>query len=793
MQRPAGIQPKIAARWTGSFEAETMKQRPNKLKTGRKPERKDPLGKTGRVEPAAPLSVGRKWLFRFIAMAVLPLMLLGGLEVGLRLAGFGYSTCFFEKIRIGEKDFWINNDGFSLRFFPPQLARWSDPVMLEAKKPANTYRIFILGESAARGEPEPSCAASRYLQTLLNERFPNTHFEVVNLGFTAINSHVILPIARDCAKADGDLWIIYMGNNEMVGPFGAATVFGAKAPPLGFVRLNLAIQKTRIGQLLMDISRKLKGNSAIASWGGMNMFVGNQLRADDPRKEVVYQNFERNLNDIVRVGLGSGAKILLNTVAVNLKDCPPFASLINSNLPAADRAQFDKLFFAACADEAQTNFAGAAQKFALAAKLDPQFPELQFRWGKCSLALNIFAAAREHFQTACDVDALPFRADSRINGVIQKIGRQGAGGKLTFFDAAAALAAEVPNGVCGRETFYEHVHFNFDGNFRLGCAWAEQVEKMLPAEISRAAGTNGWASQETCDCLLGLTDWNRYAVTMGVIDRLRHPPLSDQLNSAERMQLLRDEAKDLQQRMNPATAQKAAKVYLTAINRAPQDHLLHKNFAVFFEVVHDKKQAVAQWRQEQQLMPYNWHSFLQAGRLLAELRQWDEAEAALTKALMLRPSLAEGWSYLGEVHLATEKFESALQDYNRARQLEPQDAACCVNAGVALSKLNRHAEAIQACHTAIQLEPDSWQAHFTLGHELVAVNQIAEAERELAEVIRLQPGNPHAHLDLGVLLAKQGRLDEAQREFEEAIRLEPELKTAQQYLAHVKMLKNKKP
>ena len=131
--------------------------------------------------------------------------------------------------------------------------------MMEAEKPADTYRIFILGESAARGEPEPPYAASRYLEMLLDERYPNTHFEVVNLGITAINSHVILPIARDCAKADGDLWIIYMGNNEMVGPFGAATVFGAKAPPLGFVRLNLAIQRTRIGQLLVDMSRKLKG------------------------------------------------------------------------------------------------------------------------------------------------------------------------------------------------------------------------------------------------------------------------------------------------------------------------------------------------------------------------------------------------------------------------------------------------------------------------------------------------------------------------------------------------------
>ena len=263
--------------------------------------------------------------------------MLGGLEAGLRLAGYGHATGFFKEIRVGEKAYLIDNENFSLRFFPPQLARWPGPVMMAAKNRADTSTVLRLFSAelsaalAANREP-PLRVASRYLQALLNERYPATRFEVVNLGITAINSHVILPIARNCTKAGGDLWIIYMGNNEMVGPFGAATVFGAKAPPLGFVRLNLAIQKTRIGQLLVDISRRLKGKNSNASWGGMNRFVGNQLRADDPRKAVVYQNFERNLNDIVKVGLDSGAKLLLNTVAVNLKDCPPFASLTNAGL-----------------------------------------------------------------------------------------------------------------------------------------------------------------------------------------------------------------------------------------------------------------------------------------------------------------------------------------------------------------------------------------------------------------------------------------------------------------------------
>ena len=44
--------------------------------------------------------------------------------------------------------------------------------------------------------------------------------------------------------------MIYMGNNEVVGPFGAGTVFGPQAPPLPLIRGSLALKSTRTGQLL---------------------------------------------------------------------------------------------------------------------------------------------------------------------------------------------------------------------------------------------------------------------------------------------------------------------------------------------------------------------------------------------------------------------------------------------------------------------------------------------------------------------------------------------------------------
>ena len=384
----------------------------------------------------------------------------------------------------------------------------------------------------------------------------------------------------------------------------------------------------------------------------------------------------------------------------------------------------------------------------------------------------------------------PFAPTRASTGRFKKSGGKYSGDRLTFFDAASALGNNLPAGVCGQETFYEHVHFNFDGNFRLGRAWAEQVEKMLPADITHNAVTNGWASQETCNRLLGLTDWNRGAVTEMMIDRLHHPPLSGQSNNTERMQWLRDELKDLRQRVSPAAAQQAVEIYQSAINRAPQDYLLHENFAEFLESVGDVKQAAAQWRQVQELLPHSCEPFYQAGRLLSELNQWDEAETALIKAVTLRPRFAEAWYELGGVHLATEKFDLALQDYNRARQFDSQNATYYAFAGKAMAKLNRHAEAIQLYRQAIQMQPDLWEAHFALGDELAAASDFSGAEVEYSQVIQVKPNIALAHLDRGVMLARLGQMDGAQQEFRETLRLEPDNQQARKYLERVTDWKN---
>ena len=75
-----------------------------------------------------------------------------------------------------------------------------------------------------------------------------------------------------------------------------------------------------------------------------------------------------------------------------------------------------------------------------------------------------------------------------------------------------------PGGIPGQESFYEHVQLTFDGNYLLARAWAGEVERFMPAAMTNHAAAH-WASQETCEHPMALTDWNRGNVIEELIRR----------------------------------------------------------------------------------------------------------------------------------------------------------------------------------------------------------------------------------------------------------------------------------
>src|SRR5262245_49311343 len=241
-------------------------------------ERPEPRTKAASPPPSPPASPARRWLFRAVVLLV-PFAALLLFELLLRAFGYGRPLDFVLCRGVEGQARLLANPRFTWLFFEPSQARVPPPFSLPLRKPAGTVRVFVLGSSAAQGDPEPAFGIARQLEVLLRDQYPGVPIEVVNAAVTAVNSHYVYAAARAALELEPDVLVVYEGNNEVVGPFGAGTVFTTAAPPLPLVRATVAVRRTRLGQLVGSIARQAsRGRSAPGAWHGMKMFLEQQVR-----------------------------------------------------------------------------------------------------------------------------------------------------------------------------------------------------------------------------------------------------------------------------------------------------------------------------------------------------------------------------------------------------------------------------------------------------------------------------------------------------------------------------------
>ena len=773
--------------------------------------------------PATSRVIGwRLWAFRLLALVAAPALFFCLVELALKLAGFGYPTAFLLPATQNGQKVFVQNNQFGWRFFRPELARTPSQFSIPQAKASDTVRIFVFGESAAYGDPEPRFGLPRMLQAMLSLRNPGVRFEVVNAAMTAINSHVILPIARDCAGADGDIWVIYMGNNEVVGPFGAGTVFGSQAtPPLPLIRATLAFKTTRTGQWLDSVRQWLqKPPPERSEWGGMEMFLDQQVRADDPRMNAVYHHFERNLADIIRAGRRSGANLVVSTVAVNLKDCAPFASAHRPGLFGPDQAKWEQLYQLGIKAQAADKAQEAAEQFQAAAQIDDHFADLRFRQGECALALGKMLEAQRQFQAACDLDTLRFRCDSRLNDLI----RQAASGResrhILLADAQHTFADHSPDGLPGEDLFYEHVHLNFDGNYFLARTIGAKIEELLPERVAVRSGTNRpWPSVADCARRLAWTDWSWQAVLSDIFARLKAPPFTGQLNHDSQMQRMTALREKLAPAKQPAGISEARRVCEEALAVAPDDPALYSQLATLKRMTGDLTGAEAAARRELELVPSDSEGWSELGRILAQQRRIEEASVAFRRAFQLNQEDMGSRLNLAQLLATHGRREEAIRECRRGLAISPRSFPILLYLGQLLEQTERKAEAdecyqkalatstnnspvdlarfcrghgwLEAAVTiynrALKLDPSNAILHVEAGQALETLGRYAEAADHSAEALRMAPELAESHLLQGTLLWQQGKAAGAGEQFLEALRLNPERLDARMDLGIVLM------
>jgi tetratricopeptide (TPR) repeat protein len=579
--------------------------------------------------------------------ALIPALILLAGEGTLRLLGMGYPTSFCLTQR--GASVYTDNNKFLYQFYSPKTNLRPNPFAAAINKPAGAVRIVIIGESAAAGTPEPAYSFGRILERMLWDQFPQKKIEVVNAAMRGVNSHILLPAARDCARLKPDLFVVYMGNNETVGLYAPGPHSGKLTSHLSLLRLAQWAGATRSGQLLQPLLHALTHENVASSNQDDAFFEQHRIAADNPRRGAVYDNFRRNLADICEVARRAGAGVVLMTVATNLKVCPPLGSLHRAEFSEPERELWESAYSAGARAEAAGQPAEASTNYLAAARLDDHFAELHFRLGRCYYAMGQFDKARTEFVLARDWDALQFRADSRLNAIIRDVAAQAHNPGIRLVNIERALSdAEPDHQMPGQRLFRDHVHPSFDGDYELARALLPAVIEALAQKLAGAAPqSKPILSRDECAARLAFSRMNEALITAGMLEATAHPPFTSQLDHAQR--------------------QKAAEQALAA------------RFGSFSR--QDLDAATEMYRAAMRLYPDDWQLPYNLARLLLQARDYAGAVEQFRAACRLLPHWLEIRLGLSSALSSGGRNAEALQELNEAHAMDPLSEA--VKAGIA--------------------------------------------------------------------------------------------------------------
>jgi len=387
-----------------------------------------------------PVSKKRALLFKVLAL-LLPLLLLVLTEVVLRIAGYGHNTRLFTE-HPQQKGYWVMNRFASEKYFSDATnATFGNYEPFRQQKSAATFRIFVLGESTTIGYPYfHNGSFHRWLQYRLVHTFPDKEFEIINVSLTAVNSYTVLGFAQEIINYSPDAVLVYSGHNEYYGALGVGSTSSIAQNPI-VIKVVLRLREFRLFQL---ISRSITGFQKMfsASKTDVRENLMKRMAADQqiPYGSNAYnrgiEQFRSNMNELCQLLVKNHVPLFISNLVSNEKDLKPFISL-------ADNTENSSLYL--------------------------------FNQAQKAYLQGDFAKAKTGFVQAKEMDLLRFRAPEAMNRVMDELAS--AYPEITLVKTRERFEQESPHTILGKETLLEHVHPNLYGYALLSDAFYEAIKK----------------------------------------------------------------------------------------------------------------------------------------------------------------------------------------------------------------------------------------------------------------------------------------------------------------------------
>jgi len=550
---------------------------------------------------------------------MLPVLILGVIELTLRLASPQGGLPLFVDAQVVQGRYLVANSLVGARWFsgvdnPPSPA----PEMFSERKPERAFRVFVLGESATAGFPYPrNVMFSRLLRDVLRDVLPGDSVEVVNLGIAATNSFAMLDMAKEIAAQHPDAVLIYAGHNEYYGALGVGSrvsVPGGTAAArlyLRLLRLRVVLGLRNAIVALEKRGRPSKDGLEPASL--MEVLARDQqIPLGSARYTEGTHQFEANLESISRLFKKSGTRVFIGSVASNLRDQSPFAATANYAPGGANSVYEDARSALARADTVT--------------------------------ALRLFTRAR-------DLDVVRFRAPSEFNQIIRSVcARTGA----TYVPVAEAFHASSPGGIPGSNLFLEHVHPTRAGQELIGRVF---YRSLLETHALRGAldttRLRSWDEYLRGEDLTAFDERIAFHITRTLTLRWPFVPVARQV--------------DYRGEYRPVNILDSLAF---AVSRGERWEIAKLQLGADYERRKQFDSAAAEYAGLARDAPLVDEPWLLLARSLGQAGRTDEAEAALRRAVAIRPS-APALEVLGTRAAQRRDIPQAISYLRQSLALQP--------------------------------------------------------------------------------------------------------------------------
>ena len=166
------------------------------------------------------------------------------------------------------------------------------------------------------------------------------------------------------------------------------------------------------------------------------------------------------------------------------------------------------------------------------------------------------------------------------------------------------------------------------------------------------------------------------------------------------------------------------------------------------------------------------------GSLLAEAGAHKDAINAFNAALALDPDDARTYEKRGLAHLVLGRHDAALKDLDKAVRLRPVSARLLTVRGYVKMVAGQLDPAIADFDAAIKLQPRNAVAFNNRGLAHRKKGDLAKALSDYKTAIDIRPTYALAHANRGFVLEQQGRKADAVASFKAALRIDPGLQGA---------------